>query len=72
MRGYIAHIIGVSFQHVTKRTLADCLKLEGGSLEQYVSGGAGEGAGAGAGRGWSWGWGGHMGGTHSSGGPTCR
>lgn len=37
MRGFIAHTLVHTYGRVTKRTLADCLKLEGATLEQYVS-----------------------------------
>ncbi len=40
VRGFIAHTLVHTYGRVTKRTLADCLKLEGATLEQYVSGAA--------------------------------
>lgn len=37
VRGFIAQTLVNTFARVTKRTLADCLKLEGATLDQYVS-----------------------------------
>ncbi|PNH08904.1 Eukaryotic translation initiation factor 3 subunit K, partial [Tetrabaena socialis] len=37
VRGYIAHTLVHTYGRITKRTLADCLKLEGATLEQYLS-----------------------------------
>jgi hypothetical protein len=37
VRGFIAHTLVHSYGRITKRTLADCLKLDGATLEQYVS-----------------------------------
>ncbi|PNW75170.1 hypothetical protein CHLRE_12g515650v5 [Chlamydomonas reinhardtii] len=37
VRGFIAHTLVHTYGRVTKRTLADCLKLEGATLEQYLS-----------------------------------
>ncbi|GFR43664.1 hypothetical protein Agub_g4771 [Astrephomene gubernaculifera] len=37
VRGFIAHTLVHTYGRVTKRTLADCLKLEGATLEQYLT-----------------------------------
>ncbi|KXZ47474.1 hypothetical protein GPECTOR_35g912 [Gonium pectorale] len=37
VRGFIAHTLVHTYGRVTKRTLADCLKLEGATLDQYLS-----------------------------------
>ncbi|GIL47099.1 hypothetical protein Vafri_4013, partial [Volvox africanus] len=37
VRGFIAYTLVNTYGRVTKRTLADCLKLDGATLDQYLS-----------------------------------
>lgn len=39
VREYVLHTLGITFQRVSKRVLADCLKLEGQSLDDLIAGG---------------------------------
>ncbi|KAG2483327.1 hypothetical protein HYH03_017775 [Edaphochlamys debaryana] len=37
VRGFIAYTLCTSYNRVTKRVLSDCLKLEGATLDQYLT-----------------------------------
>jgi hypothetical protein len=38
VRRYVLHVLGISYQRVTKRVLGDALQLQGGELDNLVSG----------------------------------